>query len=160
MLADLPERKTVVQAHFIVGHLNLNCLVDTGATLPPGFRVNDADPRTAQTVALDAEDGARIRLQWNVADDGTNVSRLRFQAVVQYLDSQPQVQTLLAEYEEFIRARIGEYRGVRRRYITLGIGCTGGQHRSVYLVNRLTERLASQAPGIISRHSALAKRTS
>jgi len=81
-------------------------------------------------------------------------------AVVQYLDSQPQVQTLLAEYEEFIRARIGEYRGVRRRYITLGIGCTGGQHRSVYLVNRLTERLASQAPGIISRHSALAKRTS
>ena len=32
MLADLPERKTVVQAHFIVGHLNLNCLVDTGAT--------------------------------------------------------------------------------------------------------------------------------
>ncbi|MEI7970457.1 MAG: hypothetical protein WCJ69_15845 [Betaproteobacteria bacterium] len=62
-------------------------LVDTSATLPPGFRVNDADPRTAQTVALDAEDGARVRLQWNVTDDGTNVSRLRFQAVVQYLDA-------------------------------------------------------------------------
>ena len=77
-------------------------------------------------------------------------------AVVAYLDAQPAVSRLLDEFARFIAARIEEHRTSRRRYLTVGIGCTGGQHRSVYLVERLAERLRSAAPGLAVRHSALA----
>jgi UPF0042 nucleotide-binding protein len=76
--------------------------------------------------------------------------------VVSYLDAQPAVGRLLEEFAQFIAARIEEHRAARRRYLTFGIGCTGGQHRSVYLVERLAERLRESAPGLAVRHSALA----
>jgi UPF0042 nucleotide-binding protein len=62
---------------------------------------------------------------------------------------------MLDDLERFITARIEEHRAAHRRYLTIGIGCTGGQHRSVYLVDRLAERLAAQAPGIGRRHHSL-----
>jgi UPF0042 nucleotide-binding protein len=76
-------------------------------------------------------------------------------AVVRWLDDRPEVQRLLGEYEQFIAARIVEHRTARRRYLTIGIGCTGGQHRSVYLVERLAQRLAPQVPGLGRRHHSL-----
>lgn len=78
-------------------------------------------------------------------------------AVAQYLDAQPHVRSVLDEYDQFIRARIVEYRNARRRYLTIGIGCTGGQHRSVYLVERLGAQLAQLAPGLVRRHSTLSQ---
>ena len=77
------------------------------------------------------------------------------EAVVEYLDNQPAVKQWLDDFERFIAARIAEHGSANRRYLTIGIGCTGGQHRSVYLVDRLTERLAQQVPGIARRHAAL-----
>jgi UPF0042 nucleotide-binding protein len=75
--------------------------------------------------------------------------------VVAYLDAQPAAGALLGEFAGFIAARIDEHQAARRRYLTFGIGCTGGQHRSVYLVDRLAERLRDKAPGLAVRHSAL-----
>ena len=79
-------------------------------------------------------------------------------AVIRYLNEQPQVQNVFEEYARFIRTRIDEYRNARRRYLTIGIGCTGGQHRSVYLVERLTAQLASHCSGLVARHTTLASR--
>jgi UPF0042 nucleotide-binding protein len=76
-------------------------------------------------------------------------------AVVRWLDERPEVQRLLDEYAQFIGARIAEHRAAHRRYLTLGIGCTGGQHRSVYLVERLVQRLAPEVPGLSRRHHSL-----
>ncbi len=78
--------------------------------------------------------------------------------VIAYLDAQPAAAALLEEFARFIAARIGEHQAARRRYLTIGIGCTGGQHRSVYLADRLGARLRDAAPGIIVRHSGLAAR--
>ena len=76
-------------------------------------------------------------------------------AVVRWLDERPEVQRMLDEYAQFISARIAEHRAAHRRYLTLGIGCTGGQHRSVYLVERLAQRLAPDVPGLSRRHHSL-----
>lgn len=80
-------------------------------------------------------------------------------AVAHYLDAQPQVRGVVEEYERFIGARIQEYRNARRRYLTVGIGCTGGQHRSVYLVEQLATKLAPTVPGLVRRHSTLSRTT-
>ena len=42
-----------------------------------------------------------------------------------------------------------------RSYITVGIGCTGGQHRSVYLVERLASELSEQFSDILVHHRRL-----
>jgi UPF0042 nucleotide-binding protein len=76
-------------------------------------------------------------------------------AVVRWLDERPEVQRMLDEYAQFISARIAEHRAAHRRYLTLGIGCTGGQHRSVYLVEHLAQRLAPDVPGLSRRHHSL-----
>lgn len=75
--------------------------------------------------------------------------------VIRYLESMPQVAKLLAEIEAFVAARIPEHQANNRRYLTVAIGCTGGQHRSVYLVERLRERFIERYPGVIARHTAL-----
>ena len=79
--------------------------------------------------------------------------------VIEYLDAQPAVGALLDEYERFIAARINEHQAARRRYLTIGVGCTGGQHRSVYMIDRLAERLRRTRPEVAVRHSSLAGRS-
>jgi UPF0042 nucleotide-binding protein len=76
-------------------------------------------------------------------------------AVIVYLDDQPAVSAMLDELQQFIARRIQDHGAARRRYLTIGIGCTGGQHRSVYLVDRLAERLRGKSPTLAIRHSAL-----
>ncbi|NBU25167.1 MAG: RNase adapter RapZ [Gammaproteobacteria bacterium] len=76
-------------------------------------------------------------------------------AVAAWLEARPEVARMLDDLERFIAARIEEHRAAHRRYLTIGIGCTGGQHRSVYIVDRLAERLAAQVPGIGRRHHSL-----
>ena len=48
-------------------------------------------------------------------------------------------------------ARIPAYRASARRYLTVAVGCTGGQHRSVYLAEQLCARFKTHAPALV-RH--------
>ncbi|MFO1426948.1 MAG: RNase adapter RapZ [Steroidobacteraceae bacterium] len=75
--------------------------------------------------------------------------------VVAYLQAQPLAHRLLDDMAEFIERRAAEHVAANRRYLTIAVGCTGGQHRSVYLVDRLAERFADRFPGLIARHSTL-----
>jgi UPF0042 nucleotide-binding protein len=43
-----------------------------------------------------------------------------------------------------------------RGYLTVAVGCTGGQHRSVYIVDRLAARFAAHYSHVTARHSGLA----
>jgi len=56
---------------------------------------------------------------------------------------------------QFVGARIPEHQAANRRYLTIAIGCTGGRHRSVYLAERMAERLAQSYPVVAIRHNSL-----
>jgi UPF0042 nucleotide-binding protein len=75
--------------------------------------------------------------------------------VVRFLESHPDVGQLLQSIAQFLETRIPEYQRNNRSYLTIAIGCTGGQHRSVYLVDRLAERFRQSHPHVIVRHNAM-----
>jgi UPF0042 nucleotide-binding protein len=75
--------------------------------------------------------------------------------VRRFLAGQPGVQQFIDDVARFLDARIPEHRASNRRYLTAAIGCTGGQHRSVYIAERLAERFAGQLPEVRVRHAAL-----
>ena len=58
-----------------------------------------------------------------------------------YLDDQPLAQEMLADISGFLTRWLPRLQVESRSYVTVGIGCTGGQHRSVYVVEQLAARL-------------------
>ena len=76
-------------------------------------------------------------------------------AVARFLDEQPTVREFIDDVAKFMMARIPAYRASARRYLTVAVGCTGGQHRSVYIVERLVEIFTSTLSEVRVRHSAL-----
>ena len=67
----------------------------------------------------------------------------RDDAVARFLEAQPGVSQFIDEVARFIEARMPEHQAANRRYLTVAIGCTGGQHRSVYIAEQLAERIAA-----------------
>ncbi|MEO8155170.1 MAG: RNase adapter RapZ [Rhizobacter sp.] len=74
--------------------------------------------------------------------------------VVAYLQAQPEVAEMLSQIEAFIARWLPAFENDQRSYLTVAIGCTGGQHRSVYLVESLAKRFASRSVALI-RHREL-----
>ena len=72
-----------------------------------------------------------------------------------YLESQPVVVEYRDEIEQFLRRWIPRFKADNRSYLSIAIGCTGGQHRSVYLTNRLAQGLGSKIGEIVTRHREL-----
>lgn len=75
--------------------------------------------------------------------------------VIRYLEAHSSVAQLIEDIGRFIEARIPEYQASLRGYLTVAVGCTGGQHRSVYIVDRLVAHFASRYPEVAARHCAL-----
>ena len=63
------------------------------------------------------------------------------QQIIDYLSQFPESFELLDEIEAHIRRWVPRHAEAGRQYFTLSIGCTGGQHRSVFLTEALTQRL-------------------
>lgn len=74
--------------------------------------------------------------------------------VAEYLAAQPLVGEMIDDIAGFIEKWLPQYTAQNRHYLTVCIGCTGGQHRSVYVAEALGRRFASRA-GTIVRHRAL-----
>ena len=64
--------------------------------------------------------------------------------VKEFLEKIPEVANMEGDIIQFIEKWLPFYIADGRSYLTVAIGCTGGQHRSVYLVNRLSEHFRSQ----------------
>jgi len=73
-----------------------------------------------------------------------------------FLENSVAVDQMFQSLNAFLDAWVPRFAAENRRYLSVSIGCTGGQHRSVYLVDRLTERFgADDALLVISRHREL-----
>jgi UPF0042 nucleotide-binding protein len=74
--------------------------------------------------------------------------------VAAYLEAQPDAVEMLGRIEAFLRRWIGAFEDDQRSYLTVAIGCTGGQHRSVYLSEALARRFADRGAALV-RHREL-----
>ena len=78
----------------------------------------------------------------------------RDEPVADYLAAQPEVGEMLGQIEAFLGRWLPAFEHDQRSYLTVAIGCTGGQHRSVYFVETLAERFAGRAVSLV-RHREL-----
>lgn len=74
--------------------------------------------------------------------------------VAEYLQAQPEAVEMLGQIETFLRRWLPAFIDDQRSYLTVAIGCTGGQHRSVYFVETLARNFVDQAATLI-RHREL-----
>ncbi len=79
----------------------------------------------------------------------------RDEAVQAYLMAQPDTIKFADDISRFLHDWLPRFRANDRSYVTIGIGCTGGKHRSVYLVERLAEEFRKQYPQTSVRHTEL-----
>jgi UPF0042 nucleotide-binding protein len=75
----------------------------------------------------------------------------RDQPVIDYLAAQPESAELITQIEAFLLRWVPALEGDQRSYVTVALGCTGGQHRSVYCVEQLVQRFAPRGV-VLARH--------
>lgn len=79
----------------------------------------------------------------------------RDEPVMEWLEGREDVQRMLRDIGDFLEPWLPAFRRQDRAYVTIGVGCTGGQHRSVYLVERLAERFRARFDPVIVKHKEL-----
>ncbi len=77
-------------------------------------------------------------------------------AVKDFLDSQPEVQEMSDEIEAYLERWLPSFERNNRSYMTVALGCTGGQHRSVYLAEKLGQLFQERFAQVQVRHRELA----
>jgi aminoglycoside/choline kinase family phosphotransferase len=80
--------------------------------------------------------------------------------VIEYLTQQESVHRFLANVISLVEASVSEYQRRGRRNLMVSFGCTGGQHRSVYLAEQLAKHLRDgSGVEVVVRHLALENRS-
>jgi UPF0042 nucleotide-binding protein len=77
------------------------------------------------------------------------------QAVVDFLEREPEVNRMAADIQKFIGDWLPNFERDNRSYLNIAIGCTGGRHRSVYLAEGLARHFKGSVQ-ILLRHRELA----
>ena len=75
--------------------------------------------------------------------------------VISFLEASGSVQRMYGDILSFLDHWIPEYIDCNRNYLTVAIGCTGGQHRSVYMTEKLAAELAKRYSPVMTRHNEL-----
>lgn len=75
--------------------------------------------------------------------------------VIEYLKSKEDVAEYINQIDVFINNWLPQIERNNRSYLTVAIGCTGGQHRSVYIVEQLAERYKARNKTVQVRHLSL-----
>lgn len=75
--------------------------------------------------------------------------------VIEFLEAHPQVKEMRDDIVNWLDKWLPAYMSSQRSYFTVAIGCTGGQHRSVYLAEQLAHHFATQFNSVRIRHREL-----
>ncbi len=75
--------------------------------------------------------------------------------VREYLEGHASVGRMVDDLIAFLKVRITEFAQANRSYLTIALGCTGGQHRSVYIAERLADHFRQSYPQVLTRHDSL-----
>lgn len=75
--------------------------------------------------------------------------------VIAFLEGNDDVQLMLNDIQDFLTRWLPHYQANNRSYITIAIGCTGGQHRSVYISDKLQQHFTNVFNNVQSRHREL-----
>ncbi|MGC2048093.1 MAG: RNase adapter RapZ [Gallionella sp.] len=75
-------------------------------------------------------------------------------AVIEFLDNIPSALDMFDDIRDFVERWLPSFIADNRSYLTVAIGCTGGQHRSVYLAEKLSAYFAHQQQ-VLVRHREL-----
>jgi RNase adapter protein RapZ len=78
-------------------------------------------------------------------------------AVIEFLESHEPVKRMLHDITQFLENWIPDMIRTNRSYLTIAVGCTGGQHRSVYLVERLARHFGAKFPLVLAKHQVVGK---
>ena len=73
-------------------------------------------------------------------------------AIVEFLKAQGEVSETMDRLFDLLAYLLPRYQREGKSYVTVGIGCTGGRHRSVYFAETLAERLSSQGFAVRASH--------
>ena len=76
--------------------------------------------------------------------------------VREWLEEDEAVKRMVRDVLAFLKSWLPEFQNSQRSYVTIGIGCTGGRHRSVYLVDRLSNELRDQFRDVLVHHREIA----
>lgn len=77
------------------------------------------------------------------------------QEVRNFLDGQQTFSAMYDDIREFLGRWIPHYKEANRGYLTVAIGCTGGQHRSVYMTEKVAAELRNHHDAVLTRHNGL-----
>jgi UPF0042 nucleotide-binding protein len=77
-------------------------------------------------------------------------------AVIEFLDNTPSAQDMFSDIRDFIERWLPSFVADNRSYLTVALGCTGGQHRSVYLAEKLAHYFEHQQQ-VLVRHRELSQ---
>ena len=77
-------------------------------------------------------------------------------AVADFVEADPAFAPFFESLSEFLAVVLPRYRAEGKSYLTIAIGCTGGRHRSVFVVEKLAARLAGEGQQAAASHRELA----
>lgn len=75
--------------------------------------------------------------------------------IIEFLEQQPLVSEMFTEISSFLGRWLPRFEEENRMYMTVAVGCTGGQHRSVYLVEKLGGYFSERYRNVLTRHREL-----
>jgi UPF0042 nucleotide-binding protein len=75
--------------------------------------------------------------------------------VIRYMKRQPETARFLKKLEDFLGYVVPQYVKEGKSYLTVGVGCTGGRHRSVMIANAIAGRLSAKGYTVKVRHRDL-----
>ncbi len=77
------------------------------------------------------------------------------QTVIDFLAGQPEVGAMTADIGHFLEGWLPRFERSERSYLTVAIGCTGGQHRSVFVAEALARHFSGLRDYVMVRHREL-----